>query len=147
MPRSRSLPQLAGAVAPARSVTDRAYARSPTPFLQRVQNRFGPEPGEKPGRSPAPAASPRHSSKMTVLSRIDGVRQRMWRRRPPDGWHEHLTRTPKPIEPQAVDEPPVDRLGRDYDAAHGHQAAGARDGRRAQQRRRGADQQFTSRHR
>ena len=52
-----------------RSVRNRPVLRgSPTPFLQRVQNRFGPEPGEKAGRSPAPAASPRHSSKMTVLS-------------------------------------------------------------------------------
>jgi len=71
---------------------------------------------------------------------------RIWRWLPPDGWYEHLTRTPKPIEPQAVDEAPVDWLSRDDDATNGHEAAGPHDGGRTQQRRRGTDQQFTSRH-
>ncbi|MGY4426591.1 hypothetical protein ACVWY2_009040 [Bradyrhizobium sp. JR6.1] len=55
MPRSRPLPQLARRAARARSVTDRACARSPTPLLQRVQNSLMKKPVRK-GRTVAHAS-------------------------------------------------------------------------------------------
>ena len=68
MSRSRPLPQLARRAAPARSVTDRACARSPALFLQRVQNNLMHNPVKKPDGHPCQLPALRQMSKTTVLS-------------------------------------------------------------------------------
>ena len=53
-PEADLFPQLARRAAPARPVTDRACARSPALFLQRVQNSLMHNPVKKPDGHPGP---------------------------------------------------------------------------------------------